>query len=467
MGSLLNRSNNVHLLAFHQAQAGRNEQYRSLLRKGVVTEAEIQQAEAVQMKKGITTTTALANVTIQDIEPIAVNTQWRITDKNELTLLKLLPTVNALQVTHDVSQIDAFGPDGLTGFFAESGRPPSIGPSFAQIQILIKLMGFESDVGQLAAHQANYVQVDGSKDPTVWQDSLVQKHLWFHMNRALYFADTRTYRGGDNGNAFQGIFQQVEVGTATSPFASALGGSHVVDMLGGPFNFDQVRRGRIVTTVLFRGFNTLFMSPAVQTDFESSLDGAIRLGTATRLKWGDCPYGMRINNEDVMFLTDNTLSPEHSWPQYTTDRTDIGVPGLPVIDAVTVQADGATTDTVTSVWDANPRGADTTGIFWVITQIVNGIESLGARSHAGVTTVAVAATQEVEFTVTHATDAEKLRVYRGYNGGGTASTDAWHIFDVAASATGQTLFWGQQPLPSRVSLCVWSPDGRPQRGYAA
>ena len=74
----------------------------------------------------------------EDLEIEAHNTLWNETSRHELTLMKLLPSVNATSITHEYTRITSYGFSRNTGFFGERSLPPETNFGSSRIETAIK-----------------------------------------------------------------------------------------------------------------------------------------------------------------------------------------------------------------------------------------------------------------------------------------------------------------------------------------
>lgn len=405
------------------------------------------------LRKGLPVSTAdVSNFTIRDLAPVATNTLWTRSDPRELVGLKLLPVEPAALVRHEWTKLTAYSQDGFNGFIGEQQRGITVKGQDAQSSVYLKLMAVEAATNIVATSQTAYISALGTEDPAEQNRRRAQLTLLRLAEMALFRSRTDTNRKGEvNGFEFKGIVQQIEEGTASSPYADAFGGNgHVIDMKGNELTFDNIRGAMAAPIELFRGANAFLMAPMVKSGLSASLDGAVRLqgsGIAP-LSWGNSAAAVNVGltgqGHEMHFIAANTLTPRYYQPLYSTNRPDGYPTAVPTVDASSgAQNDGTSfnsvVDTVTSRWDTNEEGAGT--VYYVITYEVDGMESLGTRFPASGTET-VAANQEVAFLVTHPSTATRINVYRSKtNPTGSAVTNCYRIFGVAADASGTTTFF--------------------------
>ena len=382
-----------------------------------------------QLEKAVTTGTITALVP-EDLEVQAHNTLWDETDANELTLLKLAPSVQARQIVHQFTKITSYGFDRNSGFFGEQSLPPETNFGSERVSVNIRLMGEIGPTFLLAALEQTQQALGTSGAQNIERVALM-KNVMRKKNRNLYFSDTRTTRLGANGLRFAGILQQIEDGTDGTT-GTSIYGSHVIDMAGQPLTVDTLRERLAKSSTLFGMFTSLIMDPLVRSDFEGSLDGATRLPmplAAAPYMIGQMVAGLQSQGKILKFYTDNGLTPIYARPKYTTSL----VTGAPsTVPTVTASA-GAVGGGRTSYWDSSSAG----NVFYVVTETVDELEGLGTRYPAGAATFAVAAGEEVTLTITPGNPTcDSFKVYRGIDTDGTASTDAWFVFEVANSGGG-------------------------------
>lgn len=372
----------------------------------------------------------ITEVVPEDLEIEAHNTLWNETDPGELTLLKMLPSVAASSITHEFTKVTSYGSRRNSGFFGERSLPPETNFTAERVSVPIKLMGEIGPTFLLAALEKTQRALGTTGAPNIERVALRRNVLW-KKNRNLYGSDTTKTRLGVNGLRFKGIEQLIREGTdgtdGTSPY-----GSHVIDMEGQPLTIETVRDKAADSMTLFGMITSLIMAPHARADFESSLDAAERLPLPISMKpykVGQMVAGLQTQGGVVWFETDNVLSSIYYQEQYTTDLIDGAPTGVPTLAAAVVAVDAA------SKWDAASAG----NVFYVITETVDELESLGARSPATASTYhAVAAGEDVTIAATpNNSQADSFKVYRGSDAD-TADTDAFFIFEVANDGVGST-----------------------------
>lgn len=362
----------------------------------------------------------------EDLEMQAHNTLWNETDRNQLKLLKLLPSTPAKSITHEYDVIDSYGSTRHRGWFSERSLPAEVNFGASRRTVDVKLMGVMGPTFLLAGLQKT-VGALGTSGAENIQERALRLNLLEIKNRELYFSDTTTTT---SEVVAKGLVQLIREGTDGTVGAASPFGSHIVDMEGEPLTLATIRERAAKFLQLFGNMTTLLMDPLARADLEASLDAASRLDmpvSGRPLLIGQNVGGIQTQGGITYFETDNSLSAMYARPQYSAPIAGDGSPSTRPTLAVTVQADDATTDTVTSRWDAASAGQ----IFWVATEVVNGREGAGTRYPASVSAyLTVAADQEAELTITPGNPiAESFRIYRGTNADG-ALTGAWFIFEV-------------------------------------
>ena len=364
----------------------------------------------------------------EDLEGEAHNTLWRASSPQELTILKLIPTTPATSIEHKFDVVTSYGETRGFGFFGETSLPLSTKPVFDRKQTNIRLIGETTDVF-LLAHLQKTIKVEGATGADAIAKQLLILSMLKKKNQAIYFADTTTQRLGAASLHFKGLLQQIREGTdgtsGTSPF-----GSHVIDMEGLPLTVDTIRAKAAKVINLFGRINCLIMDGFTRADLEAGMDAAQRLNlpiSAKPFMLGANVGGMHTQGGDILFHTDNGLSPLFAQGQYIA----AAIEGAPV-----------SPPTVSAVVNASPTGANVSkfnagdggAFFWLITEWKNGRETLGRRFPTS-GTQAVAVGEEVAFTVTP-TDplSDAFKVYRGNSG--DADTEAYAMFTVANSGGG-------------------------------
>ena len=371
----------------------------------------------------------ITDIVPEDLEIEAHNTLWNESDPGELTLMKLLPSVPATSIKHEFTKVTSYGFSRNSGFFGERSLPPETNFGTERVIKNIKLMGEIGPTFLLAALEKTQRALGTTGAQNIERVAL-RKNMLFKKNRNLYFSDTSQTRLGASGLRFEGLAQQIREGTdgttGTSPY-----GSHAIDMQGSPLTIDTIRERAAKSATLFGVFNCFCMDPMTRETFESSMDGAQRLPMPISAK----PYmvgqqiaGIQTQGRVIWFESDNTLSPIYAAPQYSSALITGAPTTSPTVAAPSAGSPGGSR---VSKWDAESAGE----IFWVITETVEELESLGTRAPStGYTTVA--ATQEVTLTITPGNPlADSFKVYRGTDAD-SASTDAWFIFEVANTGGG-------------------------------
>lgn len=378
-----------------------------------------------ELQKAVTAA-SIANIVPEDLEVEAHNLLWTETSPDELTLMKMLPSVTATQIVHEVPRITSYGNVKGSGHFAETSLPGETNFGNDRFTVNIRLIG-EIGPTYLLASLEETVQALGSRDPAEIQRVALRRNLLFKKARNCYLDDTRPVREGVNGLRTKGLLQQIEEGTdgttGTSPF-----GSHVIDMEGDPLTVDTIRERMARGTRLFGQFNNLYMDPFVRSDFEKTLDGAQRLNfpiQASPYMLGQHIGGIQTNGGVVRFHTDNVLSPDRLKPQYSADLEQGAPTTRPTITtAATTPVEAA----------AKFNAADAGSYRYGVTEIVLEKEGVITELPAA---VAVAAGDKVTFGVTPGNAlADTYRVYRSPDADYTDSSDLWFIFDVAGDGTG-------------------------------
>lgn len=388
---------------------------------------ELGAAKWSAMQKGVTTT-VIAPVVPQDLEVESHNTLWSETTPTELTLLKLIPSVEAKQIAHQYTRVTNFGDPRGSGFFGETSLPPNTSVETELITNNIRLLG---EIGStfLLAELEKTLRVLGTTGASNIERRALRLNTLRKKNRNLYRSDTRVIRQGINGVRFKGLLQLIEEGTdgttGTSPF-----GSHVIDMQGQSLNVETLREKGAEALTQF-GFPTcLLMDPFVRSDFEASLDTAQRLPLPINMRpylVGQQVYGLQTQGNVMRFLTDNTLTPRWYGGKYVAAAQEGGPTTRPTVTASAGAAGGST-----SYWDSNQEGAG--DVHYLVTEMRDELEGLGTRYPAA-SELTVTAGQKVTILITPGNpQADSFRVYRGKDTD-TADTDAYFAFEVANPGT--------------------------------
>ncbi len=381
----------------------------------------------------------------EDLEIEAHSTLWNETDPYQLTLLKLLPSVDAKSVTHEYSRVVSYGRKRSSGFFNERALPPESNFRTERIEVEIRLMGEIGPTFLLAALEKTQQALGTSGAQNIERVAL-RLSVLEKKNRNLYYADTRTTRDGTSSTRFKGVMQLIEEGTDTAAtgFSGVDGkgspfGSHIVDMEGDPLNMDTLREKWSQGILLYGTPSCLVMDPLARGDFEASMDPAQRLGVPTTfapLVIGQNIAGIKTQGGTLWFESDLALSPIYGRPQYTADLEDDAPSGTPTVVAA-AGADG--TSAYDSKWDSDTAGE----IFYVVTEMVDEIEGEGTRYPASTAAfVTVASGEEVTLTLTRSSsEVQSFKVYRGREEDGqSALVDAWFVFEVACTAAVVTAY---------------------------
>ncbi len=386
----------------------------------------------ITMAKAVTTSN-IANVVPQDLERETYNALWDIRHANVLMALKLIPTQKATQIVHEFSRLTSYGQTRGMGFVNETSIPQASDPVFQRRTVNIKLLAALAEVFQLAQMEQT-ISVGGHNDAVgIAKWTVLHDFLW-RTNRAFYYSDTRTQRLGEAGSAFKGLIQQIEEGTDGTVDTSIFG-SHVIDMEGQPLTPTTLRQ-RLLRIVNYFGAPTcLITSPEVRADFEARLDAAGRISLPVNgnpFVLGQRVGGFRMGDVDLAFHTDLQMGPYHGQGRYVA----VAQSGAPAIPTATGTNNAVASGSNVSKFDANTKGAG--DVFYMITEVKNGQESLGRRvPSSGVYTVVVGG--EVAFSL-QASDptSDSFRIYRGTrtNGVTQANTEAEFAFEVANSTDG-------------------------------
>lgn len=364
---------------------------------------------AYELRKAMGTSD-VSSLVPEDLEVEAHNLLWDESSPQQLTFLKMLPSTPATQIAHDYALITSYGDGQDFGFFPERGLPPGTSVGSAKRTVDIKMQGIRASTFLLAAMEKT-VKGLGTSGAQNIQRAGVRLNLMAKIERAALFSDTTEVRQGSTGIRYKGVLQLIREGTdgttGTSPY-----GSHVIDMQGDALTLATVRDRAAKTAVLFGDLSCLLMDPLVSADFEGSLDTAQRLNfpiSSQALMVGQRVAGMQTGTSNVFFHQDNTLSEAFTKRAYTTNVGEGAPTVLPTVVA-TAQTDNSAGDTVESRWDAASAG----NIFWVVTEIVDGVEGLGRRYPTAGSFTAVTAGQEVKLVITPGNSlADGFRVYRG------------------------------------------------------
>lgn len=384
-------------------------------------------AAMLEVLEKAVTADVIADLVPEDLMDVAHITQWRASDPNELTLLKLIPSRPTFSIEHKFDQVVKYGETRGYGEMSETSLPLSSRPTFARKSTFIKLIGETTDVYLLASLQKT-IKVGGATGADAIAHQLLILNLLSKKNLAYYFMDTSKVRLGADGLRFKGLLQQIREGTdgtsGTSPF-----GSHVIDMEGQPLNFATLRAKAAKIINLFGKLTSLIMDGYTRADFEATMDGAGRLQLPQGIKplmFGQHVGGLHTNGSDILFHTDNGLSPLRAQGQYQAVAVE-GSTSAPSSVSGSVAAVGGGR---TSKWFSADEGE----FFWIVTELKNGRESLGRRWPSS-GTQPVAAGEEVTLTITPADPlSDGFKVYRGSSG--DADTEAYGIFEVANSNGG-------------------------------
>lgn len=387
------------------AQQAANVTRLQLLAKAHPTNEDV----ALELRKAVGTSDVTALVP-EDLEIEAHNTLWDESSANELTFLKMLPSTPATQIEHKYSLITAYGDEQDFAFFPERGLPPGSSVGSAQRTVNIKMQGQRASTFLLSSMEKT-VKALGTSGAQNINRAAVRLGLMRKIERGALFSDTTEVRQGSGGIRYKGILQLIREGTdgttGTSPF-----GSHIIDMEGDALTVANVRTHAARVVSLFGDLSALLMDPFVASDFEGSLDTAQRLNfpiQASALMVGQRVAGIQTGTSNVFFHPDNTLSSAFTKRAYTTNVGEGAPTVLPTVVA-TAQTDNSTGDTVESKWDAASAG----NVFYVVTEIVDGVEGLGRRYPTAGSFTAVTAGQEVKLVITPGNSlADGFRVYRG------------------------------------------------------
>lgn len=391
---------------------------------------------------------AVTDGTLQDLVPEDLEAQiytslWTEFDREFAAILKVLPHTTATSVRHRFAVMTKYGSKRHNGFFLETGLPIRNTFSTARTERLVKLHGVRGGVFLLAAME-NTLSMEGGQGAVALQRSALRLATLENFARQLYFSDTSEVRGGEAGSSrWRGIIQSIREGTDGTEGTISPNGSHVIDMEGQPITEDTLRTYQLMLRSLWGNIGLLMMPGTVRSDLEKTLDTARKL----ELPSGITPYtlgqqvdGVMINGRRIPFVTDQTLDPAVSWGPYEVDEDppDEMPTGLPTV-TIQAQADNATTDTVTSKWDTDSAG----DIFYVITEVIKGVEGLGRRvPETPGTYTTIAAGQEMRLQITpSSSQVESFRIYRGKSDTGGELTDAWLVKEVAAGTGLSQITW--------------------------
>jgi len=388
-------------------------------------------SEAIQRLEQAVVAGTIEDIVPEALEETAHNTLWRESSRSELTFLKLCPSIDTHSIRHEYDRIKSFGDDRGNGAFGEDTLPLETEPQFERVETFVRLIGETSSTFLLASLEKT-IKVDGDTGADAIARNFLVKNLLMKINRGMYFMDTSTTRLGASGNRYQGALQQIREGTDGTVGDASPFGSHVIDMKGLPLTIENIRTRTAQVVTLYGFLNCLVMDPFARGDLEASMDGSQR----NQLPIGFAPFflgqhvgGLQTQGGQMWFHTDNVLGPLYAKGTYrgTAMRgAPTGAPSLPAAPTVNTTPTGANV----SSWDAASAG----NVFYLITEIKNERESLGARTPtAG--TVAVTDGDEVEIAATPSDPlSDAFKVYRGVQG--DADTDAWCIFEVANSGGG-------------------------------
>lgn len=390
----------------------------------------------------------------EDLEMQAHNTLWNESDRNQLKLLKLLPSTPAKSILHEYDVITSYGSMRHRGWFSERALPAEVNFGAARRTVDIKLMGVMGPTFLLAGLQKT-VGALGTTGAENIQERALRLNLLRVKNRELYFSDTETTTSTVVGKGLRQLIREGTDGTVGT--ASPLG-SHEIDMEGEPLTLATIRERAANFLQFFGNMTTLIMDPLARADMEASVDAASRLDLpvgSKALLIGQNVGGVQSQGGVTYFETDNDLSAMYAAPRYEAPVAGDGSPSTRPTLTVTAQADNADTDTVTSRWDAASAGQ----IFWVATEVVNGREGAGTRYPASTTAyTAVAADEEAKMVITPGNPiAESFRIYRGTNANG-AMTGAWFIFEVPNDGGGAAITVFDNNLYRPNTTCAFGLD---------
>lgn len=365
----------------------------------------------------------------EDLEIEAHNTLWGEDDETELTLVRLLPRVPATSVLHQFAKITSYGYSRNRPFMSEKTLPVPTNFGSERVEVNIKLAGEMSDTFILASLEKT-INALGTTGADNIERVALELNLWRKINRELYFSDTTQDRLGANGLTWKGLEQQIREGTDGTVGTASPYGSHVIDLRGQPLRAETVRDKVAQIITQFGRPSVMIMDPFARADFEKSFDGSNRITTPllTPFTMGQEIQGMRTQNGVVRFLTDNILNFDAVHPKYVNVLPEgIGAPTTtPTLSTAT-----ASSSPSTSMFTADDAG----DYFYVVTEVVDGIESLGTRTPSGTTEVAVVADDIVSFTITPGNPlANSFNIYRGQ--GNEAVTEARRITTIANSGGG-------------------------------
>jgi hypothetical protein len=379
------------------------------------------------LQKAVTTST-ITDLVKEDLEARAHSTLWKASKPTELTLLKLCPSIEARSIKHEYDRVTSYGEERGNGWFGEQTLPLETAPSFSRHQTFIRLLGEMSSTFLLASLESNLVSVDGQKTAESIGRRTLMLNLMKKKNHAMYFSDTSKVRTGATAQRFQGLRQQIREGTDGTTGTSVYG-SHEIDMEGQPLTAETIREKIAKIISLFGYATTMIMDPFSRADFEASLDPAQRLPIPAGVKpimVGQNVGGITTQGGQVMFHTDNTLTPLYAQKKYKATAMS-GAPSRPSVTG----AVGAPGGSRTSKFNATDAG----NYFWIITEVKDDRESLGYRWPVS-GTQAVAAGEEVTLTITPADPySDSFRIYRSISSD-DASTDLYCIDEAANSGSG-------------------------------
>ncbi len=377
---------------------------------------------------------SIAPVVAQDLETEAHLTLWRETDANQLTALKLLPSVSAKQIRHEYALVVDYNTQRrITGGFGERSLPAEGRGKFRRMAEIIKLTGLIMPTYLLASLETTITALDAN-DPVQINAKLQRLDHLKQKNHDIYFSDSTVIRQGSSGNRCRGLIQQIREGTdgtgidadgntlPASPF-----GSHVIDMEGQPLNLGTIREKAADILTLFGRMTCLIGDQYMRTDFEASFDGDRMHPTPIATEaymMGQNVAGLQTNGNITWFETDLDLTPAYAQGKYSATLSDDAPRTRPTVTA-----------SVASHSSSKFNAADAADLFWMITETKDQFQGLGTRYPAtGYTSVG--AGDRVTFSITPGDPtADSFRVHRGTSAD-AADTDAWFIFEVANSGSG-------------------------------
>ena len=400
----------------------------------------------------------------QDLELQAHITTWSPESAYELNFLKSIPATQAVSITHEFDRFRSWSNRKVVfGSFPERGLPVSSRFDAVRRNVNLRIVGQTSDVTVVAAME-NTIIVGGATGAVNIQQNALQVQVLGLKQQALLFSRTDTVRTGTASPRVRGLIQAIQEGTDGTEDESPIG-SHIIDLKGAPMTQSVVRDYITAIIEQFGAPNSLYMAPGARADFEASLDGSYFLP----MPLSDAPYslgqqvrGISSQGADISFITDNMLQPNHPLSargKYDPDLDEQAPTGLPTIVSCTAAPGSG------SEWDQSSAGE----IFYFITEVVNELQSTGARYPATASTYfTVAAGDVVSLSVRPSVvQADSFRVYRGKQGNNEGERP-YFAFEVANSGGGSAVNFTDKNLdrPNTTTAFLLSVNSDAQRAMS-